>query len=74
MILFDKRRKAQQVGRAALEMLLHGFKIAAQDIGPGALAYRAGLQIQQQLQLPLRENMPLDSTTDQFLNELIERC
>ncbi len=72
-VLFYKSGKTQQVSRATFEMLLHRPEIAPQHLWPGALADRARLEVQQQFQFPLRENMPLNSAADQFLNELIER-
>jgi hypothetical protein len=49
VLLFHKRGETQQTGRLTCEMLLHGFQVTPQDIGSGAFADGARLEIEQQL-------------------------
>lgn len=70
---FDELRQANG-GRGALEEIaLNGFQIAAQQVRAGRLADGAGLQVEQERELPFGEGVAPYGAADDFLDELAER-
>ncbi len=64
----QKRRKPRRDSGALREMLLHSLEISPQNADSGRFAYPARLQIEQQLEFPLREHVPPYIAANHFLN------
>jgi len=70
---FDEEGQAKGNGCAGGKVAMDGLEIAPQQVREGGFADGAGLQIEQEGELPLREGVPPEGAVDDFLDELTER-
>lgn len=69
---FEIFRKREGQARAFFHVALHRFLIAAQDLALIAVLELAALDIEEEVDLPRTKRVPVQASTEEFLDEPVE--